>query len=80
MGYKTVTVDVEVYVDEVIHEADDQELIDELVSRGYAVTKDAERETFDRDDWSLLLEMVDKQPTTWYNRRIRDKLLEARYG
>ena len=80
MGYKTVTVDVEVYVDEVIGEADDQELIDELVSRGYAVTKGDEQEVFDRDDWSLLLEMVDKQPTTWYNRRIRDKLLEARYG
>jgi hypothetical protein len=80
MGYKTVTVDVEVYVDEVIHEADDQELIDELVSRGYTVVKGDEQEVFDRDDWSLLLEMVDKQPTTWYNRRIRDKLLEARYG
>jgi hypothetical protein len=80
MGYKTVTVDVEVYVDEVIHEADDQELIDELVSRGYTVVKGDEQKVFDRDDWSLLLEMVDKQPTTWYNRRIRDKLLEARYG
>jgi spore coat polysaccharide biosynthesis protein SpsF (cytidylyltransferase family) len=80
MGYKTVTVDVEVYVDEVIHKADDQELIDELVSRGYTVVKGDEQEVFDRDDWSLLLEMVDKQPTTWYNRRIRDKLLEARYG
>jgi hypothetical protein len=80
MGYKTVTVDVEVYVDEVIHEADDQELIDELVSRGYTVVKGDEHEPFDRDDWNLLLEMVDKQPTTWYNRRIRDKLLEARYG
>lgn len=80
MGYKTVTVDVEVYVDEVIHKADDQELIDELVSRGYTVVKGDEQEVFDRDDWSLLLEMVDKQPPTWYNRRIRDKLLEARYG
>ena len=80
MGYKTVTVDVDVYVDDVINEMDDQELIDELVSRGYTVVKGDEQEVFDRDDWSLLLEMVDKQPTTWYNRRIRDKLLEARYG
>ena len=80
MGYKTVTVDVDVYVDDVINKMDDQELIDELVSRGYTVVKGDEREAFDRDDWSLLLEMVDKQPTTWYNRRIRDKLLEARYG
>ena len=80
MGYKTVTVDVDVYVDDVIDEIDDQELIDELNSRGYTVTKDVERESFEREDWQFLLEMLDKNPQTWYTCRVRDKLLEARFG
>jgi hypothetical protein len=80
MGYKTVTVDVDVYVDDVINEMDDQELIDELNSRGYTVSKDVERESFDREDWHFLLEMLDKQQANWYNRRVRDKLLEACHG
>jgi 6-pyruvoyl-tetrahydropterin synthase len=80
MGYKTVTVDVDVYVDDVIDEMDDQELIDELNSRGYTVSKDPERESFEREDWQFLLEMLDKTPETWYTRRVREKLLEARFG
>ena len=80
MGYKTVTVDVDVYVDDVINEADDQELIDELNSRGYTVTKDPERESFEREDWHFLLDMLDKQESNWYNRRVRDKLMEACFG
>ena len=80
MGYKTVTVDVDVYVDDVIDEMDDQELIDELNSRGYTVSKDVERESFEREDWQFLLEMLDKNPQTWYTLRVRNKLLEARFG
>ena len=80
MGYKTVTVDVDVYVDDVINEMDDQDLIDELNSRGYTVSKDPERESFDREDWQFLLEMLDKHESNWYNRRVRDKLLEACYA
>ena len=80
MGYKTVTVDVDVYVDDVIDEMDDQELIDELNSRGYTVSKDPERESFEREDWQFLLEMLDKNPETWYTRRVRDKVSEARFG
>lgn len=80
MGYKTVTVDVEVYVDDVIDEMDDQELIDELESRGYTVTKGVERELFDREDWHFLLNLLDKQPTTWYTHRVRDKLMGACHG
>ena len=77
MGYKTVTVDVDVYVDDVIDEMDDQELID---GRGYTVSKDPERESFDREDWHFLLEMIDKNTETWYTRRVRDKLMEACFG
>ena len=80
MGYKTVTVDVDVYVDDVINDMDDQDLIDELNSRGYTVTKDPERESFDREDWHFLLDMLDKQESNWYNRRVRDKLMEACFG
>ena len=81
MGYKTVTVDVDVYVDDVIDEMDDQELIDELNSRGYTVTKDsAVVEAFEREDWQFLLEMLDKTSQTWYTRRVREKVSEARFG
>ena len=79
MGYKTVTVDVDVFVDDVLEDLDDQELIDELNSRGYTVSKGVERESFDREDWQFLLEMIDKQPEHWYTRRVRDKLMDARF-
>ena len=80
MSYKTVTVDVDVYVDDIIDDMDDQDLIDELNSRGYTVSKDPEREAFDREDWRFLLDMLDKNTETWYTRRVRDKLLEACFG
>jgi hypothetical protein len=81
MGYKTVTVDVDVYIDDVINEADDEQLIDELNSRGYTVTKDADVvEAFEREDWQFLLEMLDNNPQTWYTLRVREKLMEARFG
>jgi hypothetical protein len=80
MGYKTVTVDVDVYVDDVINEMDDQELIDELESRGYTVTKEPVVEGFDREDWQFLLEMIDRQPPHWETRRLRDKVAEVRFG
>ena len=81
MGYRTVNVDVDVYVDDIIDDLDDQELIDELNSRGYTVTKDAAVvEAFEREDWQFLLEMLDKNPQTWYTRRVRDKVSEARFG
>ena len=80
MGYKTVTVDVDVFVDDVIDEMDDQDCIDILESRGYTVTKDVERELFDREDWHFLLNMLDRNAQTWYTRRVRDKLMEACHG
>jgi len=81
MGIKTVTVDVDVYIDDIINEADDEQLINELVSRGYTVTKDTDVvEAFEREDWQFLLEMLDKNPQTWYTRRVRDKVSEARFG
>ena len=72
----TVTVDVDVYLDEF----DEDEIVEELEGRGYTVTKYQEVNTFDREDWQLLLELVDSVPETVYTRRVRDKLMEARHG
>jgi len=79
MVYKTVEAYVEVEVD--LFEWDDEELIAELDNRGYTVTKDADVvEAFEREDWQFLLEMLDNNPQTWYTRRVRDKVSEARFG
>jgi hypothetical protein len=47
--------------------------------RGYTCTKGTEA-GLDREDWQYLIEMLDKQPVTWYTRRVREKLMETRYG
>jgi hypothetical protein len=77
--YVTVTVDADVYVEDVLEDLDTQDLIDVLESRGYTVSKDVKTEGFDREDWQFLLEMIDKQPEHWYTRRVRDKLMDARF-
>lgn len=79
MSYKTVTVDVDVYVDDVLNEMSDEDFIEVLKERGYCVTKEHSDE-FDREDWFYLIEMIDKIPETWYTRRVREKLLRACYG
>ena len=80
MRYKTVNVDVDVYVDDVINETDDQDLIDELNRRGYIVNKDTHPGGFDREDLQFLIEIIDQTPETIYSRRVRDKLMGARFG
>ena len=75
MTYKSVTVDVDIDLDEF----EDSELIDEMNQRGYTVIKGREAGMV-REDWQYLLEMLDKTAETWYTRRVRDKLLEARFG
>ena len=70
MTYKSVTVDVDIDLDE----WNDAELIEELENRGYSVIEDFEREEYD-----YLIEMIDKQSYSWYTRRIRDKLFAARH-
>lgn len=75
MTYKTVTVDVDIDLDE----WDDKELIEELEHRGYSVIKGV-TEDFDREDYDSLIEMIDKLPYSWYTRRIRDKLFAARHN
>lgn len=77
MTHKTVTVDVDVDFD--LDEFEDSELIDEMNQRGYTCTKE-EAVELEREDWQYLIEMLDKNAETWYTRRVRDKLMAARYG
>ena len=70
MGYRTVNVDVDVYVDDVINEADDQELIDELNRRGYTVSKGTtEQNDLTDDENTAILERFQMAVpgTTGYN-------------
>ena len=70
-----VTVDVDVYLDEF----NDDELVEEVKARGYTVVEE-EVEKFDMEDWKLLLELVDNTPETVYTRRVREKLMNQRWG
>lgn len=74
----TVTVDVDVDID--LDVFDEDEIVEELEGRGYTVTRNEEVESFDREDWQLLLELVDSVPETVYTRRVREKIMEARRG
>lgn len=79
-NYVTVYADVDVDVDDVISEADDQSLVDALSARGYTCVKGTDDLGFDREDWEFLIKLVDNASQTWYTRRVRDKLIEARYN
>jgi len=70
-------VDVDIDLDEF---DDDDELTDELEHRGYFVSKEAIPASFDMEDWKLLLEIVDTVPETVYTRRVREKLMNQRWG
>ena len=70
-----VTVDVE------LDEFDDDELVEEVKSRGYTILEEkAEVKKFDMEDWKLLLEMIDTVPETVYTRRVKEKLMDQRWG
>ena len=77
MGYKTVTVDVNVDID--LDVFDNDELVEEVKARGYTVVEE-NVEKFDMEDWKLLLEIVDTVPETVYTRRVREKLMNQRWG
>lgn len=72
MAYVTVDVDLD--------EFDDDELVEEVKARGYKILEEEEVEKFDMDDWKLLLELVDNTPETVYTRRVREKLMNQRWG
>ena len=71
MAYVTVDVDLD--------EFDDDEIVAELEARGYTILEE-QVEKFDMEDWKLLLEIVDTVPETVYTRRVREKLMDQRWG
>ena len=78
MAVKTIEayVDVDVNLDEF----EDQELIDEIESRGYHVSDDPTTSVhLEDEDLEYLLELLDKQGVNWYNTRVRDKVFGLRY-
>ena len=80
MGYKTVETYVDVEVD--LDEWDDDELAEELRDRGWFVSKvDTGVEKFQREDFDLLMDLVDTSDNPLYTKStLREKLLGARYG
>ena len=73
MTYVTVDVDIDLDV------FDDDELVEEVKARGYTVVEE-EIEKFHMEDWKLLLEIIDTVPETVYTRRVREKLMNQRWG
>jgi len=76
MPYKTISVDVDVEVD--IGEFEDEELIEELRSRGYKIAEDQSDTKIDKYDIEFLLNLIDRSEQTWYIRCVRDKLFNMR--
>ena len=80
MTYKTVQSYVEVDVD--LGEWNDDELAEELRERGWFVSQlNAGVEKFQREDFDLLLSLVDSSSIPLYTKStLREKLLVARLG
>lgn len=72
-------ISIDVDIDDIIGDIDDDFLVYELEQRGYTVDKRLEIKSFDREDYDYIIEILDKQPVSWYTHRIRDKLFQARH-
>lgn len=78
--YKTITVDVDVDVD--LDDFTDEDLVEELKSRGYVSEPEesyVSDQSLDKFDLEFLIETIDKQDQTWYTRTVRDKLHKLRF-
>jgi len=67
----TVEIDIEDYIDEFT----DLELIEELESRNYTVTKGSF--SLEKEHIQFLLDKVDLMPQNWFVRQIRDSLVSS---
>ena len=76
MAYITVDVDVD------LDEFDNDELVEELESRGFNVSSELipEIDALDKFELDFLLELVDKNNKDVYTNRVRDKLHTLRHG
>ena len=79
----TVSVCVDVDVDDIFHELDDEDLVEELKQRGYNCSKDTieTEDQLTKDELNLLLAHIDirERPLPWEWQRIRDKLMKMDY-
>lgn len=81
MAYKHkgyVTVDVEVDISDIIDGIDDDVLLEEVKSRGYAVSTDA-TDILGNNEYDYLIQLLGNMPFAWDTNRIREKLLLLRY-
>ena len=75
-----INVNVDIYVDDVLAELDDGDLMDELAARGYTCSKHDDWDTpepLTREELDMLIAHIDirEQPLHWEWQRIRDKLI-----
>lgn len=82
----TVSVYVDVDVDDVLDELDDEELVEELESRGYTCKKDPSdfEDALTKEEINSILTLiahhdVGTRPLHWEWQRIRDKLMVMDY-
>jgi len=77
MAYRTVEVDVDIDLDDF----DNDDLIEELESRGFNVSSEPipEMDAFDKYELDFLLDLVDKNNKDVYTNRVRDKLHTLRH-
>jgi len=78
--YKTVTIDVD--VDVMLDDFEDEDLVEELKSRGYKVNiEDLSPDEADLDKFDLeyLINLVDTDKQSLYTRQVRDKLFQMRF-
>jgi len=75
MAYVTVDVDVD------LDEFNNDELVEELESRGFNVSSEPipEMDALDKYELDFLLELVDKNNKDVYTNRVRDKLHALRH-
>lgn len=80
----TIGVYVDVVVDEVLSELDDDDLVEELQSRGYQCSKSLlnDKDWFTKEEIDLLIAHIDirERPLDWEWQRIRDKLMVMDYA
>ena len=81
--YSTVSVTAEVDVDDVIHELDDEDLVEELENRGYTCVKGQfdDETALTKEEIDLIIAHIDirERPLHWEWQRIRDKLMALDY-
>ena len=79
----TINVNVDLDVNDVLGELDDDDLVEELQSRGYQCSKSPfdEEDLFTKQEIDFLVASLDarEQPLHWELKRIRDKLRAMDY-